>query len=282
MPTAQDQVAPLRRVYVRPPRAEDLERWREYGWRAAPDPVRAEEEHRALRAELERAGAEVILGRTPVEGDPDAIYAYDPVLPTDRGLVLLRAGKPGRRGEPAAVARDLEAAGVEVLGALEPPACAEGGDLFWLDRETLVAGRGYRTNDAGIAALRRLLPDVEVLAVDLPHLNGPSECLHLLSLLSPLDADLVVCYPPLVPVRLMQEFEARGMKLVEVPEAEFPTMGPNVLALAPRVALALEGNPETRRRMEAAGVEVRTYRGEEISRKGDGGPTCLTRPLLRG
>ncbi len=282
MPTAQDQVAPLRRVYVRPPRAEDLERWREYGWRAAPDPVRAEEEHRALRAELERAGAEVIVGRTPVDGDPDAIYAYDPVLPTDRGLVLLRPGKPGRRGEPAAVTRDLEAAGVEVLGCLEPPACAEGGDLFWLDRGTLVAGRGYRTNDAGIEALRRLLPDVEVLAVDLPHLHGPSECLHLLSLLSPLDADLVVCYPPLVPVRLMQELEARGIQLVEVPEAEFPTMGPNVLALAPRVALALEGNPETKRRMEAAGVEVRTYRGEEISRKGDGGPTCLTRPLLRG
>lgn len=282
MPTAQDQVGPLRRVYVRPPRAADLTRWREYGWRAEPDPQRAAEEHRALRAELERAGAEVVVGETPVDGDPDAIYAYDPVLPTDRGLILLRPGKPGRRGEPEAVARDLEAAGVPVLGALEPPACAEGGDLFWLNRGTLVAGRGYRTNDAGIAALRSLLPDVEVLAVDLPHLHGPSGCLHLLSLLSPLDTDLVVGYPPLIPVRLMQELETRGIGVVEVPEEEFPTMGPNVLALAPRVALALEGNPETRRRMQAAGVEVRTYRGEEISRKGDGGPTCLTRPLLRG
>lgn len=282
MSTAQDQVQPIRRVYVRPPRAGDLARWREYGWRAEPDPERAAEEHRALRAELERAGAEVVIGETPVDGDPDAIYAYDPVLPTDRGVVLLRPGKPGRRREPEALARDLEDAGLRVLGALEDPACAEGGDLFWLDERTLAVGRGYRTNDAGVAALRELLPDVEVLAFDLPHLRGPSECLHLLSLLSPLDADLAVGYPPLIPVRLMEELERRGIRLVEVPEEEFPTMGPNVLALAPRVALALEGNPETKRRMEAAGVSVRTYRGEEISVKGDGGPTCLTRPLLRG
>lgn len=282
MSTAQDQVQPIRRVYVRPPRAGDLAHWREYGWRAEPDPERAAEEHRALRAELERAGAEVVIGETPVDGDPDAIYAYDPVLPTDRGVVLLRPGKPGRRREPEALARDLEDAGLRVLGALEDPACAEGGDLFWLDERTLAVGRGYRTNDAGVAALRELLPDVEVLAFDLPHLRGPSECLHLLSLLSPLDADLAVGYPPLIPVRLMEELERRGIRLVEVPEEEFPTMGPNVLALAPRVALALEGNPETKRRMEAAGVSVRTYRGEEISVKGDGGPTCLTRPLLRG
>lgn len=282
MTTSQDQVQPIRRVYVRPPRASDLARWREHGWRAKPDPERAAEEHRALRAELERAGAEVIIGEAAVDGDPDAIYAYDPVLPTDRGVLLLRPGKPGRRREPAAVARDLEDAGLRVLGALEEPACAEGGDLFWLDERTLAVGRGYRTNDAGVAALRELLPDVEVLAFDLPHLRGPSECLHLLSLLSPLDADLAVGYPPLIPVRLMEELERRGIRLVEVPEEEFPTMGPNVLALAPRVALALEGNPETKRRMEAAGVSVRTYRGEEISVKGDGGPTCLTRPLLRG
>jgi dimethylargininase len=282
MPTVQDQVRPIRRVYVRPPRARDLAHWREYGWRAEPDPERAAEEHRALRAELERAGAEVVVGEAPVDGDPDAIYVYDPVLPTDRGVILLRPGKASRRREPEAVARDLEDAGLRVLGALEEPACAEGGDLFWLDERTLAVGRGYRTNDAGVAALRELLPDVEVLAFDLPHLHGPAECLHLLSLLSPLDVDLAVGYPPLIPVRLMEELQRRGVRLVEVPEEEFPTMGPNVLALAPRVALALEGNPETRRRMEAAGVRVHTLRGEEICVKGDGGPTCLTRPLLRG
>ena len=282
VPGIQDQTSPLRRVYVRAPRAEDLANWRAYGWRAEPDATRAVEEHEALVATLAGAGAEIVLGQAPVEDDPDAIYVYDPVLMTDRGAIALRPGKPGRRREPEALGRDLVAAGVPVVGRLEDPACVEGGDAFFIDHHTLAVGRGYRTNDEGIAALRVLLPGVEVLAFDLPHLRGPAECLHLLSLLSPLDEDLVVCFPPLMPARLMEELVARGISYVEVPEAEFNTMGPNVLALAPRVALALEGNEETRRRMEAAGVEVRTYRGEEISRKGDGGPTCLTRPLQRG
>ncbi len=243
--------------------------------------MRAAAEHEAFRAELEVAGAEVVVGTTPVEGDPDAIYAYDPVLMTDRGAILLRPGKPGRREEPAALAEDLSDAGVAVVGRLEEPATAEGGDMFWLDERTLVVGRSYRTNDAGIAGLRSLLPDTDVVAFDLPHLNGPGECLHLLSLLSPLDVDLVVGYPPLMPSHLVELLRVRSIGIVEVPTDEFETMGPNVLALGPRVALALEGNDETRRRMEAAGVDVRTYEGDEISRKGDGGPTCLTRPLDR-
>ena len=266
---------------MRPPDARDLAAWREYGWRAAPDAGGAGEEHAALRAELERAGASVICGTARAAGDPDAIYAYDPLLSTDAGAILLRPGKPGRRGEPEACASDLEAAGVRILGRLTPPACAEGGDMFWLDRRTLIVGRGYRTNDDGIEQLRGLLPEVDVVAFDLPHRNGPDECLHLLSLLSPLDRDLAVAYLPLLPVRLAQLLADRGVELVPVPDDEFDTMGPNVLALAPRIALALQGNDETRRRMEAAGVDVRTYRGDEISRKGDGGPTCLTRPLAR-
>jgi N-dimethylarginine dimethylaminohydrolase len=280
--TARDQTGTLKRVLVRAPGADDHLAWREYGWRAEPDPARAAAEHEALRAELELAGAEVVVGSTPVDGDPDAIYAYDPVLLTNRGAILLRPGKPGRRREPDALAKDLADAGVPVIGRLEEPATAEGGDLFWLDERTLVVGRSYRTNDTGIAALRSLLPDADVVAFDLPHLNGPDECLHLLSLLSPLDTDLVVGYPPLMPIRLLELLHGHGVDVVEVPPEEFETMGPNVLALGPRVALALEGNDETRRRMEHAGVDVRTYRGDEISRKGDGGPTCLTRPLDRG
>ena len=282
MSAIQDQVGELRRVYVRPPREDDLTAWSDFGWNEEPDAERARDEHRAFVDELERAGAEVVVGRAQVPGDPDAIYAYDPVLMTDRGVVLLRPGKPGRRREPDAVALDLERAGLPIVGRLEEPATAEGGDIMWLDESTLAVGRGYRTNDDGIDALRELLPEVDVLAFDLPHLRGPAACLHLLSLVSPLDRDLVVCYPPLMPVRLMEELVARATGYVEVPEAEFDTMGPNVLSLAPRVALALEGSPETLRRMRAAGVDVRTYRGDEISRKGDGGPTCLTRPLLRG
>ncbi len=280
----QDQTSQLRRVLVRPPVDEDLGAWARYGWRSRPDPARAADEHAAFRDLLGAAGAEVVVGATPVPGDPDAIYAYDPTLLTDLGAILLRPGKPGRRDEPVAFAKDLAAAGIMVLGELTEPAVAEGGDLLWLDATTLLAGRGYRTDDTGIGQLRDLLAPagVEVIAFDLPHQRGPAECLHLMSFISPLDRDLVVAYPPLMPVRLYGLLKDRGIELVEVPDEEFGSMGPNVLALAPRVSLALDGNPETRRRMEAAGVDVRTYVGEEISRKGDGGPTCLTRPLERG
>jgi dimethylargininase len=279
----QDQISPLRRVYVRPPVATDLGAWDAYGWRSEPDHTRADHEHSAFRVQLERAGATVEIGTARTPGDPDAIYAYDPVLLTDEGAILLRPGKEGRRAEPDAVATDLEAAGIAVAGRMEAPATAEGGDLFWLDRSTLLAGRGYRTNDDGITQLRALLGGaVDVVAFDLPHFRGPDECLHLMSFISPLDADLVVAYLPMVPVRLLQILHARDIRVVEVPDDEFASMGPNVLALGPRIALALAGSPETRRRMEAAGVDVRTYEGHEISLKGEGGPTCLTRPLDRG
>jgi N-dimethylarginine dimethylaminohydrolase len=144
----------------------------------------------------------------------------------------------------------------------------------------LLVGRGYRTNDAGVATLRALLPETDVIAFDLPHLRGRTEVLHLMSLVSPLDDDLVVAYTPLLPVRLVELFEQRGIEIVEVPDDEFESMGANVLALAPRVGLALERNRETRRRLERAGVTMHVYEGTELS-KGDGGPTCLTRPLLR-
>ena len=274
--------ASLRRVLVRSPRGEDRAAWRAYGWRAEPDPARMEEEHEAFRTLLEEAGAEVVLGQTPIGLCPDQIYVHDPALVTDRGAVLLRPGKEGRRIEVDAMAVDMVEAGVPMAAKLGAPATAEGGDMLWLDERTLLVGRGYRTNDAGVHALTEALPDVDVVVFDLPHLRGPAEVLHLMSLLSLLDVDLAVAYPPLMPVRLVELLAQRGIELVEVPDDEFETMGPNVLALAPRVALALDGNTETRRRMERAGVDVRVYSGDEISRKGDGGPTCLTRPLLRG
>ena len=271
----------LRRVLVRAPRPEDVAGWRAYGWRAEPDFGRLQAEHEAFRTILSDAGAEVVLAETPLGVCPDAIYAYDSSLVTSRGAILLRPGKEGRRAEVEAMAADLVEAGVPIAGRLEAPATAEGGDTVWLDERTLLVGRGYRTNDAGVAALRATLPDVEVIAFDLPHLHGREEVLHLMSLLSPLDVDLAVVYLPLMPVRLVELLEERGIRFVEVPDEEFESMGPNVLALGPRKALALDGNPETRRRMEAAGIEVIVYQGDEISKKGDGGPTCLTRPLLR-
>jgi N-dimethylarginine dimethylaminohydrolase len=274
-------VGTLRRVYVRPPDPASAVGWREFGWHDRPDPVRALDEHAALQAMLEAAGAEVVLARRPVPGDPDAIYVYDPVLPTDRGTIALRPGKALRRVEPEPVVDDLGDAGLPYLGSVLEPGVAEGGDIVWLDERTLLVGLGYRTNEAAADQLRALLPGVDVLSFDLPHHEGPGRCLHLLSTFSPLDRDLVVAFLPMLPTRLVQLLSERAIGIVEVPEKELATMGPNVLALAPRVALALEGSPVTRRRLEAAGVDVRTYVGEEISLKGDGGPTCLTRPLDR-
>jgi N-dimethylarginine dimethylaminohydrolase len=278
---AKSMTSPLRRVLVRPPQPEDAARWQEYGWRSEPDAAAAAAEHEALRAILADAGAEVIVAEGD-RGNPDAIYAYDPVLVGRDGAVLLRPGKDGRLKEPAALEAGLADAGIPVAARIEAPGTIDGGDTLWLDGRTLLVGRGYRTNAAGVEQLQAAFPDAEVLSYDLPHWNGRGEVMHLMSLISPLDDDLALVYPRLAPVRLLELLAERGIETVEVPDDEFETMGPNVLALGPRLALALEGNDETRRRMEAAGVEVLVYKGDEISRKGDGGPTCLTRPLLRG
>jgi dimethylargininase len=266
----------LRRVLVRAP--SDLRDWEACGWRAEPDPAGIAREHEALCAILERAGAEVVLAESPSE-NADAVYVFDPALVTERGAILLNPGKELRRAEPAALAQDFERVGVPVAGSLSGDEWAEGGDLIRLDERTLLAGRGYRTNSDGIWALERQT-GLETLVFDLPHWHGPGEVMHLLSLLSPLAPDLVVAYPPLLPTRLAQLLDERGIEIVPVPDEEFETMGSNVLALAPRAALVVNGNPETRRRLERAGVEVEVYEGAELS-KGDGGPTCLTAPLLR-
>lgn len=277
----QTQVAPLRRVLVRSPETVDLGRWRTCGWLGEPDGSLAAKQHDAFCEILREAGAEVLFATADAAGDPDAVYTCDPAIMSDSGALVLRPGKEVRRVESVAMAQDLEDLGVPVALEMTEPATAEGGDTMWLDERTLLIGRSYRTNDAGIRAIRDALPGVDVLAFDLPHLQGPDACLHLLSLLSPLDHDLVVAHVPLMPIRLLKLLRDRGVEIVDVPEEEFGTMGPNVLALAPRMALAVDGNPETRRRMERAGVEVFVYEGSDISHKGEGGPTCLTRSILR-
>lgn len=277
----QTMTAQLRRVFVRRP-PTDVSRWGEYGWRAEPDASRLAAEHEGLCTALEQAGAEVVIGERAADGNVDSIYVFDPALVTEAGAILLRPGKQSRRDEVPSIRADLEATGIPIAAELTAPALAEGGDTLWLDEHTLVVGLGYRTNATGAAQIAVALPEVDVLTVDLPHHRGRSEVLHLLSLISPLDDDLVLVYPQLMPVRLVQLLEERGVRMIQVPGAEFESMGCNVLALAPRVVLALDGNPETRRRLEATGVEVQVYAGEDLSRKGDGGPTCLTRPLERG
>jgi N-dimethylarginine dimethylaminohydrolase len=266
-----NMVAKLERVLVRRPEEAACGLWQDYGWRSAPDFEKLLREHDALCALLESAGTEVVYGG-PVPSGLDAIYAFDPAIVSGRGAVVLRPGKDLRLPEAAAIADDMAAAGIPVVATLEAPATADGGDTIWLDGRTLLVGRGYRTNAAGVGALRAALPDVDVIEFDLPHYHGSDEVMHLLSLVSPVSHDVAVAYLPLMPVRLVQLLETRGITLIDVPAEEFGTMGPNVLAL--------ERNRETRRRLERAGVEVLTYEGTELS-KGDGGPTCLTRPLLR-
>jgi dimethylargininase len=268
------------RILVRAPVEQDLDSWQGLEWRAAPDFAALTHEHEAFRAALAAAGTDVLEARGE-PGNLDSIYVYDPVLIVPGGrAILLLPGKGRRRGEPDALRPDLEAAGMAIAGQLTQGELAEGGDTVWLDDSTLLVGRTYRTNEAGIAALRRLLPGVEVRAFDLPHHHGRGEVLHLRSLLNPISPQLAVAYLPLLPVPLVELLTERRIGLVEVPDEEFETMGPNVLGLGDgSCALALAGNDGTRRRLEAAGVEVLVYDGDEISRKGDGGPTCLTLPL---
>jgi N-dimethylarginine dimethylaminohydrolase len=260
------------RIVVRPPAQEDVGSWARLGWRAEPDLGRLTSEHERFRELLVGAGAEVLVARGE-PGNLDSMYVYDPTLVTPYGTILLQPGKAERRGEPDALAPDLPLPGV---GRLEGDELAEGGDTVWLDDRTLLVGRTYRTNAAGIEALKRLLPETDVRAFDLVHHHGAGEVLHLRSLLNPISHDLVVAYVTLLPVPLVELLEERGVAIVEVPDEEFETMGPNVLGLGGGKALALAGNDETRRRLEQAGVEVLEYEGDEISRKGDGGPTCLT------
>ena len=276
--------APLRRVLVRRPAAPAS--GNDYAAFGYPNPVdhdRALREHEAFRALLKDAGAEVVEDGPDEDGLLDAIFAYDPALMTDAGAVLLRLGKELRLPEVPVAERSYEALGIPIIGRIEAPGTVDGGDTLWLDERTLAVGRGYRTNDEGIRQLREILEPhgVELFTVDLPHWRGPGECLHLMSFISPIAERLAVVYLPLMSVPFVAELRRREWSFVEVPDAEFDRHGCNVLALAPMRVVVCEGSPMTRGRLEAAGCTVLSYAGDEISHNRAGGPTCLTRPLLR-
>lgn len=281
---SQSMIAPLRTVMVKRPdqafAVDDPQAWHYTG---RPDLALAQQEHDALVALLQKAGAEVIYHDEPQPAHADAIFTFDPALVTDAGALILSMGKQQRRGEEAAMAHRFATLGIPILATLTGDARAEGGDLLWLDHDTLAVGLGFRTNLAGLRQLRAALEPlgVTVMPVELPYYTGPEACLHLLSLISIVSTNLAVVYPSLMAVPFWQELRRRGFHLIEVPEAEFMTMGTNVLALSPGKCLMLEGNPLTKRLLEDAGCEVMTYRGNEISLKAEGGPTCLTRPVLR-
>jgi N-dimethylarginine dimethylaminohydrolase len=211
----------------------------------------------------------------------DSIYIRDASVMCARGAILCRMGKSQREAEPAALAETYRALGIPIVGAIEAPGKLEGGDFTWLGPRVAAVGRGYRTNDEGIRQLRGLLGDTidELIVVPLPHYRGAGDVFHLMSILSPIDRNLAVVYSPLMPVPFRERLLDLGYAFAEVPDDEFDSMGANVLALSPRRCLMVDGNPNTRAALERAGAEVFVYDGSEISLKGGGGPTCLTRPV---
>ena len=213
--------------------------------------------------------------------DPDLVYAFDPLLVTDRGSIPLRPGKPNRSDEPAVLERWTQAAGIPTLGRIEPPGTVEGGDTFWLRPDLFCIGRTLRTNASGVAQLADLVGG-DVRIFDVPYWKGPAELIHLMSVISPVADDLVVVYMPLLPVGLWELLLDLDIRLVTVPDEEFPTLGCNVLAVRPGVVIMAEDNPATAAALAAAGCEVHTYPAREIGINGSGGPTCMTRPILRG
>jgi dimethylargininase len=279
----QEMAAPLVRVQVRRPSERAVARWYEHAWRRAPDPGTLRKEHDAFVDVVRSYGPHVEYGSDPGDELLDSIYVFDPALVCDDGAIVLRPGKRTRRGEAELATRDLEAAGVPIIGSVEAPATVEGGDTLWLDRSTLLVARSHRTNDAGATAVRSMLEPlgVSVEIVDVPNHRGADELVHLMSLISLIDRDLAVCYLPLLAIHVIELMADRGIEAVPVPDEEFATQGPNVLAVGPRRVVAIEGNLETRRRMESRGVEVRSFAATELAHNGGGGPTCLTRPLQR-
>jgi len=289
MPTSHSMVRPLKRVVVKRPAdafrsKEAIEReWKGLDYLRVPDLSLAERDHERFVALVAQAGAEVLYLPPDDRTGLDSLYVHDPVLMTDEGAVIFQTGKPARRGEGPAIADAFAKWDIPILGRVEGAATAEAGDMLWLDEKTLLVGRGLRTNAAGIDSLRALfLPlAVQVIAFDMPYWNGVSEVLHLQSFISLLDKDLAVVYRRLLPVAMYELLGERGIELVDVPELEYDTLACNVLTIAPRNLVMVQGNLLTRARLEAAGCNVAEFDGSEICLPGSGGPTCLTRPVMR-
>ena len=257
--------------------------WEPLNYLQAPHWVAALEEYEIFEGIFRKAGVDIQYLPKNKTCSLDALYCQDASITTDHGVILCHMGKAQRNPEPLVMEDFFTGAGIPILGKIQPPGTLEGGDVAWLDTNTLAVGLGYRTNLDGISQLKQLLGplDVDLVVVDLPHFRGPKDVFHLMSIFSPVDQDLAVTYSPLMPVRFRNYLLDKGYELVEVPEAEFDSLGCNVLALAPRKCLMVKGNPITEKRLKQVGCEVLTYSGNEISVKGGGGPTCLTRPLSR-
>jgi dimethylargininase len=245
------------------------------------DLATARREHARFVEVLASLGPVVhILDGDELGTSADSIYPCDPLLVTDRGVIPLRPGKPNRQSEPAALEAWTRAAAIPALGRIEAPGTIEGGDTCWLRPDLLCIGRSLRTNDAGARQLAAIVGG-DVRTFDLPYWRGPAELIHLLSVVSPVADDLAVVYLPLLPTGVWELLRELGVRTIGVSDDEFPTLGCNVLAVRPGVVVMAEANPRTAAALAAAGCEVHTYPATEIGINGSGGPTCLTRPILR-
>jgi len=286
---SQSMVTRLRRVIVKRPeqafRSGDHigQQWGELRYIRPPDLHQAAKDHQQFVKLMTDAGVEVLNLPFDDRTGLDSLYAHDPVLVTDRGAIVFQTGKVARRGEGLAFADAFKNWDVPILGTIDGAATAEAGDMVWLDHDTLLVGRGFRTNALGIERLSDLLSPlgVTVVPVELPYWNGPEDVLHLMSFISLSDDDLAVVYRKILPVPLFELLTVYGVELVDVPEGEYDSLGCNVLAVSPRNVIMVAGNPITRSRLESAGCAVSEFDGSEICLPGAGGPTCLTRPLLR-
>jgi N-dimethylarginine dimethylaminohydrolase len=282
-------VGPLQRVLVCSPRAagwnrpESTARWPDLGFHHAPDFATAQAQHEALCRELTAVGAEVMELAPAPELSLDAAYTHDASLATDFGLILMRPGKPNRVAEAQHHGQSCQDSGIPTFGAIMPPGTTEAGDIVWLDAKTLLIGRGYRTNATGIEQMRELFrpKGVEVLSAPLPYGPGPSACLHLMSLISLLDEQTALADLPWLAVETVELLMKRGFEFIPIDDSERDTLACNVLALGGKRLLAIAENRSTNDRLRQAGFDVRTFPGSEICINGSGGPTCLTRPLLR-
>jgi N-dimethylarginine dimethylaminohydrolase len=257
--------------------------WNKLNFLSRPDLAKANQEYTKFESILREHGAEISFLPKDDTVAIDSIYCRDASIATDHGMIICNMGKAARATEPEAERKAFEKKGIKILGTIKAPGTIEGGDVAWLDTKTLAIGHTYRTNSDGIRQMKDLLEPlgITIVKVDLPHYKGPSDVFHLMSILSPVDKDLAVVYSPLMPVAFRDELIERKYRFVEVPESEFESMGCNVLAIAPRVCMMVKGNPKTKAALEEAGCKVYEYEGSEISVKGGGGPTCLTRPLFR-
>jgi N-dimethylarginine dimethylaminohydrolase len=287
--TYHSEYLKLKSVYIKPVKKAFVsnevlsKQWKELNYLSKPQFEKAVEEYEVFENSLKAEDVNIHYFSSNEDLSIDSMYCRDAAIATDFGMIICNMGKEGRILEPQAQRKEYLANNIQILGEIVSPGTIEGGDVAWLDKKTLAVGHTYRTNEEGISQLKGLLEPngIEVIVANLPHYKGESDVFHLMSILSPVAKDLAVIYSPLMPIKFRNELIKRGFKFVEVPDDEFDSMGCNVLAVAPRKCIMVEGNPKTKKALEAAGCDVFAYKGEEISVKGGGGPTCLTRPLLR-